>query len=103
MRILLDKVAANNLLEMLEEIKAGGDSIKITPSKLASWIVARYRKTTYKREIETIKRAHFDHQKYLKKALRGATTEEELREALTKAMRQVGRKSKRKKREITQI
>ena len=97
-KVLLDGQAANNLLQMLEEAKAGenGQFVQLTPSKLASWIVSRYRQSAFKRDRVAIRKAHFNHQKHLKEAIKMATTEEELRATLAAAMKQVGRVRKRK-------
>ena len=93
-RVLLDKEASHDLFEMVEEVKVGGSFVQITPSKLASWIITRYRRRSYHKEKSVVARAHFDHQKHLKESLKSATTKEQLRETLAEAMRQVGRKRK---------
>ncbi|MCY4644612.1 MAG: hypothetical protein OXB88_08340, partial [Bacteriovoracales bacterium] len=86
----------NDLLQMMEEVKDRDRFVELTPSKLASWVVSRYFSLAFKREKKIIGRAHFNHQKHIKEALKKATTEEELRAALASALKQVGRKRKRK-------
>ena len=98
-KVLLDAKAAGSLLQMIEEVKAleEGDFVQITTSKLVSWIISRYRQSSFKRDKAAIKRAHFNYQKQLKEALKSVSDEEELRVALSSVMKQVGRGCKSKK------
>ena len=95
-KVTLNGQAAHELQQMMEEVKNWDRFVELTPSKLASWVISRYFFLAFKREKKIIGKAHFNHQKHLKEALKTATTEEELRAALTVAMKQVGRKRKRK-------
>ena len=92
MKVTLNAGAAGDLLQMMEETKNGDKFVDLTPSKLASWIVSRYFQQAFRREKKIIGKAHFNHQKHIKEALKKASSEEELRAALAAAMKQVGRK-----------
>ena len=94
-RVLLDSQAAGDILAMAVESK--GKFVEVTPSKLVSWIVSRYRSKAFGQDREAIKRAHFNHRKALAQALKGAASEEELRAVCAQAMKRVWGKAKAQK------
>ena len=95
-KVTLNGRAASDLLQMMEEVKNWDRFVDITPSKLASWVISRYFFLAFRREKKIIGKAHFNHQKYLQEALKKASCEEEFRAALAVAMKQVGRKRRKK-------
>ena len=98
-RVLLDTQAVKDIFEMIVESKTGQEFVEITPSKLASWIISRYRSNVFNRDREIITQAHFNHQKALRHALKGASSEDELRAICMQTMKQVGKKRKKKRTE----
>ena len=98
-RVLLDAQAVKDIFEMIVESKTGQEFVEITPSKLASWIISRYRSNVFNRDKEIITQAHFNHQKALRHALKGANSEDELRAICMQTMKQVGKKRKKKRTE----
>ena len=96
-RVLLNEQAARDLFEMEAEVKQGSGHVQLSPAQLASWIVSRYRQTAFKRDRETIRRAHLDHRKSLQEAIKTVTSKEHLQEALALAMKQMRGQRKRRK------
>ena len=102
-RVLLGPAAVRDLLEMEAEIASGEKFLKLNPSLLASWIICRYRKSAFAnaKEKAAIKLAHFDHRKRLRASLKGAGSREQLKDALSAAIKGLGGRagSKRGKRQ----
>ena len=96
-KILLDFQATSDLLQMLEEVKEGSLFVQLTPSKLVSWIVSRYRERFFCREKVSIRKAHFNHKKHLREALKSVNSEDELKDALSDVMRKVGRRKRQER------
>ena len=92
-RINLTPRAAQALGEMLDETKRRGECVKTTASGLASWIVSHFKEKHFKKQRETICRAHFDRRAYLRNVLKGTENDEGLDEALRQALQKKGRKT----------
>ncbi len=67
--ITLDRDATQSLSNMYQEIKSGGEFVKITPSMLASWIVKHFHRASFGKERAKIRKAYLDRKKWLSKAL----------------------------------
>ena len=96
-KVLLGGQATKDIFEMIAEIKTGEKFVQTTPSKLTSWIVSRYRSNAFGQDRQAIRKAHFNHQKALQEALKGAASEEEFRAACAQAIKQIGRKTQKHK------
>lgn len=92
-RIILDEGAKLALSSMYEEIKSES-CVKITPSKLASWIVSEYQKRYFKRDHKIIINKFFNTREYIKKILDETEDDEKLIQLLRKAQSGVKNKSK---------
>ena len=81
-RVILDERAKESLDKMLEILKMVDSFLKINPSRLSSWIVHRYFMESFEKEKQTIARDHFNPKGYLKNALKGIESEEDITNAL---------------------
>ena len=84
-RIALDGDAAVALSEMCEELRQGGQFVKITPSGLVSWIVKYFREKDFERTKIKIREEHLNRKEWLKNAIKNAgddDVEQVLRDAL---------------------
>jgi len=106
-RIILNEEAKSSLLQMLESLKGDGEYLKITPSKLTSWVVNRYFITSFEKEKKIIEKDHFNSKGYLRNVLKGIEGEDDLEKALQTALARVNRTKnrpgrKRKEKTVTQ-
>ncbi len=88
-RIILEPEARAALEQMLSDLKAREGCIRISPSKLASWIVGHYRLSSFEQDQEEIIRAHFNPREYLKRMLDGSVPESGLADALQTALTRI--------------
>ena len=65
-RVTLEKEAQESLAKMLSELKREGRFIKISPSKLASWIILYFVKKDFPKQKNKLIKAHFSSKAYLK-------------------------------------
>ncbi|MDB5038386.1 MAG: hypothetical protein JWQ35_1914, partial [Bacteriovoracaceae bacterium] len=89
-RMNLDEKASQSLLVMVKELKISHPDIQISPSKLCSWIIENYIDDHFAKESLRIARDHFSPKRYLASIMRTATTDQDIREALKKAVLQIG-------------
>lgn len=71
-RIVLTEDGVGSLQRMIEALRAEGDSLRITPSKLVSWILRRYETILFIKDKGVIARDHFNSKRYLQQAIAGA-------------------------------
>jgi hypothetical protein len=67
-RLLLEKSGQEALASMRESLKS--ECIRLSPSQLVGWILARYLKASFQADRESLIQAHFDTKEYLKKVLK---------------------------------
>lgn len=106
--MILEPAAKAMLDEMLADLKAREEWVRISPSKLVSWIVENYR-NSFESNREAIIRAHFNSREYLKNVLQGLDAGENVADALQAALLKIGqadvqpsRQRGRKKRKLTE-
>ena len=88
-RIVLEQGAAVALDEMIKNLKVTEQCIKVTPSKLVSWIVERYRIGSFAQDEQTIIKAHFNSREYLKKVVQEIEPGGDVAQALQAALEKV--------------
>ena len=96
-RIVLTEKAKVALSSMLEQIKDEGECIKITPSKLTSWLVERFAINYFPKDMELILKEHFNSKVFLRNVLKEIENEEDLASALNGALKVVKSKKPRKR------
>jgi hypothetical protein len=84
-RIILDEGASTALSSMYDELKSEA-CIKITPSKLSSWIIAEFQKSYFKRYKKKITKEHFNSKEYLKAIISNVDENENLEDVLRQAL-----------------
>jgi len=86
-RVILDEGAKQALSSMYEEIKIES-CVKITPSRLASWIIYDFYENYFEKRKNKIKKDHFNSKEYLKKVVQnieeGSDIEAVLKSTLSK-------------------
>lgn len=75
---------------MAATLLARDECIRLTPSKLVSWIVERYLDQGFERDQEKILQAHFNSKEFLRRAVAQASSDEELSRALEAALGKLG-------------
>ncbi len=96
-RMALDNKASVALNQMFREIKDGTVPVKVTPSQLASWIIAHFHQSSFEASKEAIRREFLDRRQWVHQSLKNADNaeiEQVLRDVL-KGME--GKKRKRPK------
>ena len=58
-RIVLEKEAQESLTKMLASIREEGKFIKISPTRLASWIILQFESKHFLKQKDSIIKAHF--------------------------------------------
>lgn len=81
---------------MLTELRAREQCLRITPSKLVSWILGQYKTEHFERDQDRIVQAHFNSKEYLKQMIRGASSAEDLTQALQAALGRIGKSDSKK-------
>ncbi len=93
-RIILDEGANTALSSMYDELKNEA-CIKITPTKLSSWIIQKFYQSYYKQYKTKITKEHFNSKEYLKKIVSQMNDHDSIEEILkTTLMELKPRKSK---------
>lgn len=65
-KILITLVADEYLEKMLKETNAGFDSGRVKKTELLSWIITRFYKDSFAKQIKAIRADHFDEVAHLK-------------------------------------
>lgn len=94
-RLILDEGAITALSSMYEEMK-NQKCIKITPSKLGSWIISEFYKSYFSRYKGKIKKEHFNSKEYLKTIMNTVDESENLEEVLRQALNNIKKTSSSK-------
>lgn len=89
-RAILDETAKTALNQMIADLKKEEACIRVSPSKLVSWIVEKYAKTGFVSDKDVIIKNFFDSKGYLKNMIRGAQSSDEIEAALRIALLKVG-------------
>ena len=86
-RVTLEKEAQESLAKMLSELKREGRFIKISPSKLASWIILCFAQKDFSKQKDKIIKAHFSSKAYLKDITNGLEDSPDLEAILRRALK----------------
>lgn len=78
-KLSLTQKASESLHYMVNELKEENPYIKISPSRVASWIIDDYVKNRFSSEMPKIIESHFDHKRYLTEILKTAKTGDEIK------------------------
>jgi hypothetical protein len=89
MRVLLDDEAQGALVTMMEALKTDGDYIRINPSRLASWIVKRFKRDYFERNKDLISQDHFNSKEYLKNVAKNISDSDDLEKVLRETILQL--------------
>ena len=81
-RIDLTVKASEAINFMVSQLKEESSHVQISHSKLCSWIIENYVRDHFSSESKRIIENHFNPKRYLTEMLKGARTEDEIREAL---------------------
>ena len=88
-RIVLEQGAAVALDEMIKNLKVTEQCVKVTASKLVSWIIERYRVGSFPQDEQAIVKAHFNSREYLKKVVQDIEPGQDVAEALEAALQKM--------------
>lgn len=86
----MDDLAIVAATQMMAGLASQEDCIRITASKLVSWIVTRFAENGFERDREAIIREHFNSKDYLKKVIRSLDSKEDMAAALQEALVKIG-------------
>jgi CHAT domain-containing protein len=96
-RLILDEGAIAALSSMYEEMK-NQKCIKITPSKLGSWIISEFYKSYFPRYKSKIAKEHFNTKEYLKNIVSNIDESDDIEVVLKSTLMELSpRKSKLKR------
>jgi outer membrane PBP1 activator LpoA protein len=98
-RLILDEGAIAALSSMYEEMK-NQKCVKITPSKLGSWIISEFYKSFFSRYKGKIAKEHFNSKEYLKKMMSNVDENENLEDVLRQALNQIKKPTTKKPRGV---
>ena len=96
-RLILDERAISALSSMYEEMK-DQKCIKVTPSKLGSWIISEFYKSYFNRYKKKISKEHFNTKEYLKKVVSNIDENDDIEAVLKSTLQELSpRKTKSKR------
>lgn len=95
-RVVLDKDSQEHLNKMLLTLKSEGSCIRISPSRLVSWIVSYFSKRDFSRQKKRIIREHFNSKEYLRHIAKNLNESDSLEAVLKETLNQI-KPSKRRK------
>ena len=95
-RVTLEKEAQESLAKMLSELKREGRFIKISPSKLASWIIVWFGEKDFLKQKGNMIKAHFSSKAYLKNMAHGLEDSPDLESILRETLKGISPKRKQK-------
>jgi hypothetical protein len=84
-RVNLSEKASNSLLVMLQQLRHENTHVEINASKLCSWIIESYAHRYFESDSKQIVEDHFNSKRYLTEILKGAKTNDDIKEALQAA------------------
>lgn len=76
--------------DMVRQMKTENQFIQVTPSKLVGWIVERFQKMYFNQDRQQMVHQHLNSKEYLRDAIKNATSKEDLKFAVEKALAQIG-------------
>jgi len=76
--------------DMVRQMKTENQFIQVTPSKLVGWIVERFQKMYFNQDRQQMVYQHLNSKEYLRDAIKNATSKEDLKFAVEKALGQIG-------------
>ena len=94
-RITLEKEAQESLTKMLAELKKEERFIKISPSKLVSWIVFCFGQKYFLKQKDRIIKAHFSSKAYLKNVAQTVDDSPNLSAVLKETLNRIALKGKK--------
>ena len=94
-RVTLTGNSASDLKQMLVEARSGS-STDLTSSQLASWVLSRYFKTAFSRDMGLIRKEYFNPRKHLREALRDSSSDEDFKNILRSTINQLGEANRKK-------
>jgi len=95
-RLILDEGAIAALSSMYEELK-DEKCIKITPSKLGSWIISEFKKSYFSQHKAKITKEHFNSKEYLKSLMENINDEDDLEEVLKSSLQKLNPKKPKRR------
>lgn len=95
-RLILDEGAITALSSMYEELK-DEKCVKITPSKLGSWIISEFQKSYFSRYKTKVAKEHFNSKEYLKSLMNKINDEDDLEEILKTSLEKLNPKKQKRK------
>jgi len=93
LRILLDLNSQSSIDEMLENLKNSGEFVKINHSKLASWIINKFKTEMFERHKAQIIQEHFNSKEYLINLATKVQNTDDASEMLEIALRKIQKRS----------
>ncbi len=85
---------------MLETLTAEGEFVKIKPSRLVSWILAKYFERGFDRDKSEIIKNHFNSKEYLKSIVRNMDSSDDLSSVLQNTLDKIGNSKRRGRRKV---
>ena len=95
-RLILDEGAIAALSSMYDELK-DEKCIKITPSKLGSWIISEFKKSHFSSHKAEITKDHFNSKEYLKGLMENIKDEDDLEEVLKTSLQKLTPKKQKRR------
>ncbi|NOT77737.1 MAG: hypothetical protein HOP07_01895 [Bacteriovoracaceae bacterium] len=97
LRVLIETDAQESLDEMLINLKGNGNFVRITPSRLLSWIITKFRTESFEKHKNQIIQEHFNSKEYLRDLATKIQNSDDAAILLTAALEKIQMKSKKMK------
>ena len=97
LKISLEGAAKAALEGMYEDLRREGECSRLTPSRLAAWIVCHFEGRDFAKHREKILANHFNPRKYLSRLASGVGESDDLEKILRDTLREVASGGKGKK------
>ena len=94
-RIVLEKPAQESLAKMLIAIREEGKFVKVSPSRLASWIILHFETKHFPKQKDSIIKAHFSSKTYLRNVAQTLEDSPNLEKVLKEALNRIALKGKK--------
>ena len=102
-RVVLDQESQEHLDKMLLVLRSGGDCVKISPSKLASWIISHFAKRDFPKQKKRIIQNHFNPKAYLRSIAKNLRESDDLEAVLKETLTQIKPRKRRKSASQSQV
>ena len=98
LKIVLEGTAKAAVEGMIEELQKEGEYSKLSPSRLAAWIILHFERKDFAKYREKILANHFNPRKYLNKLVSGVGESDDLEKILRETLQDIksGKKGKKK-------